>query len=72
MGCFLGKDAHPQANINRQDARTPRHGALAKPTSTLALPCHPQDSFSRLHTTIYQELMPDPFESIRSSLNIKN
>ena len=43
------------------------HGALAKPTRTLALPCHPQDSFSRLQTTKYQYFHArPPFEFSQS------
>ena len=34
----------------------------AKPTRTLALPCHSQDWFSRLQTTKYQQLIPDLFD----------
>jgi hypothetical protein len=35
----------------------------AKPTRTLALPYHPQDWFSRLQTTKYQQLIPDAFDT---------
>ncbi len=34
----------------------------AKPTRTLALPCHAQDWFPRLKTSKYQQLMNDPFD----------
>ena len=39
-------------------------------TRALALPYHPQDWFSRLQTTKYQQLMPDPFDVIHFDMGM--
>ena len=52
--------ARPMESRTRRSFSAP--ATPAKPTRTLALPYHPQDWFSRLQTTKYQQLMPDPFE----------
>ena len=41
---------------------SPSSATPAKLTRRLALPCHPQDWFSWLQATKYQELMSDPFD----------
>ncbi len=58
---FRGSVSYPRP----MESRTLRFSSAAtpaKPTRTLALPCHSQDWFSRLQTTKYQQLMPAPFD----------
>ena len=58
---FRGSVSYPRP----MESRTLRFSSAAtpaKPTRTLALPYHPQDSFSRIQTTKYQQLIPDLFD----------
>ena len=56
---FHGSVSYARPIASRTRRSFSRPATPAKPTRTLALPCPPQDWFSRLQRTKYEQLMPD-------------
>ena len=59
---FHGSVSYARPIASRTRRSFSRPATPAKPTRTLALPCPPQDWFSRLQRTKYEQLMPDLFD----------